>query len=194
MPVLEAESPDSSIFEWTRGIDGDSPQVGLFRHALPFSEFSAKARDAYVTSLDLTSDGGQWGLVLKMEALRAADAGTGYYYAAAASVNGYVRGRARLAAWASIGKALGHRAGPRGRSQPGYAPRAVRGSPGHRTGLPVRRREHRRVGIRLPRRISAVAGRGGSGASCATGKLPCRRLSDMPTPWRCERRAGWATR
>lgn len=105
VPVLEAAQPDSSIFAWTDNVGDDSPEVGLFRYSFPFSEFRARSREAYVTSLDLTSDDGQWGLVLEMEALRAVDNGTGYYYAAAASVNGYVRGRARLAAWASIGKA-----------------------------------------------------------------------------------------
>ncbi|WP_420438362.1 hypothetical protein [Candidatus Palauibacter sp.] len=105
VPVLETAAPDSSIFEWTDNIDDDSPEVGLFRYSFPFSEFTARSRDPYYTSLDLTSDDGQWGLVLEMEALRAIENGTGYYYAAAASVNGYVRGRARLAAWASIGKA-----------------------------------------------------------------------------------------
>lgn len=105
VPVLEAAEPDSSIFAWTDNVGDDSPEVGLFRYAFPFSEFSARSREAYFTSLDLTSDDGQWGLVLEMEALRAVDNGTGYYYAAAASVNGYVRGRARRAAWASIGKA-----------------------------------------------------------------------------------------
>ena len=105
VPVLEAAEPDSSIFEWTDNIADDSPEVGLLRHSFPFGEFSARSRETYVTSLDLTSDDGQWGLVLEMEALRALDNGTGYYYAAAASVNGDVWGRARLAAWASIGKA-----------------------------------------------------------------------------------------
>ena len=105
VPVLEAAEPDSSIFEWTGNIDDDSPEVGLLRYSFPFSEFKARSREPYYTSLDLTSDDGQWGLVLEMEALRAIENGTGYYYAVAASVNGYVRGRARLAAWASIGKA-----------------------------------------------------------------------------------------
>ena len=105
VPVLEAAEPDSSIFEWTDNIADDSPEVGLFRYSFPFGEFTARSREPYFTSLDLTSDDGQWRLVLEMEALRAVDNGTGYYYAAAASVNGYVRGRARLAAWASMGKA-----------------------------------------------------------------------------------------
>ncbi len=115
VPVLEADEPDPSIFEWTDNIGDDSPEVGLLRHAFPFSEFSARSREAYYTSLDLTSDDGQWLLVLEMEALRALDGGTGYYYGAAASVNGDVRGRARLAAWASIGrpwdKELAHEVG-----------------------------------------------------------------------------------
>ncbi len=105
VPVLEAAEPDSSIFEWTDKIGDDSPEVGLFRYSFPFSEFTARSRDPYFTSLDLTNEDDQWGLVLEMEALRAIENGTGYYYGAAASVNGYVRGRARLAAWASIGKA-----------------------------------------------------------------------------------------
>ena len=105
VPVLEAAEPDSSIFDWTRGLSADGPQMGLFRYAFPFADINARARDSYVTSLDLTSSEGQWGLVLELEALRAAENGTGYYYGAAASVNGYVRGIARLGAWVSIGKA-----------------------------------------------------------------------------------------
>ena len=105
VPVLEAQAPDTSVLEWTRGINAESAQVGLLRHAFPFAEFRAGARASYTTSLDLTSDDGQWGLVLELEALRTSDGGTGYYYGTAASVNGYVRGRARRPGWASMGKA-----------------------------------------------------------------------------------------
>ena len=105
VPVLEAQEPDTSIMAWTRGIDGDSPQVGLLKHAFPFAEFTAGTREPYTTSLDLTSEDDQWRLVLELEALRTSENGTGYYYGAAASVNGYVRGRARIGGWASMGKA-----------------------------------------------------------------------------------------
>ena len=105
VPVLEANQPDRSIFAWTNNISDDSPEVGLFRNAFPFHRFHARSRGQYVTSLDLVSDRGQWGLVLELETLRLLDNATGYYYGAAASVNGYVRGRARLGGWASIGKA-----------------------------------------------------------------------------------------
>ena len=105
VPVLEANEPDMSIFEWTDNISDNSPEMGLFKYAFPFHEFRARSRDAYVTSLDLVSDDGRWGLVLELEALRFLDRGTGYYYGAAASVNGYVRGVARLGGWTSMGKA-----------------------------------------------------------------------------------------
>ncbi len=105
VPVMEAAAPDTSALEWTRGITGDSHQVGLLKYAFPFSEFSAKTHATHVTSLDLTSDDGQWGMVLELEALRTSENGTGYYYGAAASVNGWVRGRARFPGWASMGKA-----------------------------------------------------------------------------------------
>ena len=105
VPVLEATEPDSSVLEWTSGISGDSPQLGLLKHAFPFSEFTAKPHDIYMTSLDLTNADDQWGLVLELEALRTAENGTGYYYGVASSNNGSVRGRARINGWASMGKA-----------------------------------------------------------------------------------------
>ncbi len=105
VPVVEAEEPDSSIYEWTNNIGDDSPEVGLLRYAFPFSEFSAMTRETYVTSLDLTTESGQWGLLLELEAVRAAENGRGYWYGAASSVNGQVRGVARFAGPVSIGKA-----------------------------------------------------------------------------------------
>ena len=105
VPVMEAEQPDSSILEWTGNIAANSPEVGLLRSAFPFSEFHARTRETYVTSLDLTNEDDQWRLVLELEAVRAAENGQGYWYGVGASVNGYVRGRARLGGWVSIGKA-----------------------------------------------------------------------------------------
>ena len=104
VPVVEAEEPDESIFEWTNGIGDDSPQVGLLKYAFPFGEFRARTREKYVTSLDLTRSDGQWGLVLELEAVRAMENGTGYWYGAAGSVNGRVRGIARLGGPVSIGR------------------------------------------------------------------------------------------
>ncbi len=105
VPVLEESQPDESIFEWTNNISDHSSEVGLFKYAFPFHEFRARSRESYVTSLDVISDDGAWGLVLELEALRFLDRASSYYYGATSSVNGFVRGIAQLGGWASMGKA-----------------------------------------------------------------------------------------
>ena len=107
VPVLNAAKPDSSILPWTDSIadlGAESPQVGLFRYSFPFSEFSAKSREPYVTSLDLTDENNTWGMILELEPVYRAEKGTGYWYAVADSEDGYVRGIARLNGLVSFGK------------------------------------------------------------------------------------------
>lgn len=158
VPVVEAIRPDSSVFEWTESIGDESPEVGLLRHAFPFSEFRARSRETYVTSLDLTDEDDQWRLVLELEAVRAAENGRGYWYGAAASRSGQVRGVARLGGWVSMGKPwdteLAHEVGHNlnlSHTRCGDPPRP-------RSGVSICEREHWRLGVRLPGRHRAVAG------------------------------------
>ncbi len=102
VPVMDAEEPDSSVVEWVRGISADSPEVGLLRHAFPFAEFSVRAHEPWHTSLDLTSSAGQVSLFGELEALRASEGGTGYYYGVATNL-GSVAGRGQLPGWVSVG-------------------------------------------------------------------------------------------
>ncbi len=104
VPLLYAENPDSSVFEWTDDIDEDSPQLGLFRHSFPFSEISVRDREPHVTSLDLTEEDNAWFVVLELERVYRAEEATGYWYGVGDSQEGYVRGIARLNGWISIGK------------------------------------------------------------------------------------------
>lgn len=104
VPVVEAAVPDFSVHDWTDGVADDSWQVGLLRYAFPFSEFRARSRETHMTSLNLTSAEGQWGLVLELEALRTLENDSTYWYGAASSVNGYVRGVARLGGPVSMGQ------------------------------------------------------------------------------------------
>ncbi len=107
VPVLYADNPDSSVIPWTDNIaelGEESPHVGLFRYSFPFSEFSTKHREPYVTSLDLTDEGNTWSLILEMEPVYRAEKATGYWYAVADSEEGYVRGIARLNGLVSFGK------------------------------------------------------------------------------------------
>ncbi len=105
VPVMEAEQPDSSVLDWTRGINRDSPQIGLLRHSFPFAELNVASHAVYVTSLDLTTESGQHGLLNELDALRTSEGGTGHYYGVAASVNGFVRGWGRVSGWVGMGQA-----------------------------------------------------------------------------------------
>ncbi len=102
VPVMDAAEPDSSVVEWVRGISGDSPEVGLLRHAFPFAQFSVSPHETYHTSLDLTTSAGQVSLFGELEALRESEGGTGYYYGVAANL-GSNAGRGQLPGWVSVG-------------------------------------------------------------------------------------------
>ena len=108
VPVLYAGKPDSSVIPWVDSIGdmgAESPQVGLFKYSFPFSEFSAKAREPYVTSLDPTVEDNTWGMILELEPVYRAEKATGYWYAVAdAPSPDYVRGIARLNGLVSFGK------------------------------------------------------------------------------------------
>ena len=109
VPVLYAENPDSSVIPWVDSIGelgAESPQVGLFRYSFPFSEFTAKAREPYITSLDLTVEGNTWGIILELEPVYRAEKATGYWYAVSDTQEPgkYVRGIARLNGLVSFGK------------------------------------------------------------------------------------------
>ena len=102
VPVLAAEEPDTSVLAWVRGVSAESPQAGLLRHAFPFAEFIVSPHEAYHTSLDFTTSAGQVSLFGELEALRASEGGTGYYYGVAANL-GSNAGRGQLPGWVSVG-------------------------------------------------------------------------------------------
>ncbi len=106
VPVVEAANPDSSVVLWSRNLTGDSPSLGLLRHAFPISELEVSTHPTYATSLDLTTEAGQHELLGELEMLREMDNGTGHYYGVAASRNGFVRGWGQISGWISMGKAI----------------------------------------------------------------------------------------
>ncbi len=106
VPVLNAAEPDSSVFGPLTDLTKDSRVVSMLRWAFPLSGFEARTRDTYVTSLDLTTGAGQGGLINELQALRDSESGTGYWYGAAFSKTGLVRGRAIIGGNVSVGKPL----------------------------------------------------------------------------------------
>ena len=107
VPVLYADKPDSSIFEWTDSVGDDSHHVSLFRYSFPIGGFTATSWDtAYVTSLDMTEENNTWPVLLEVEKVYKSAEATGYWYAVANAPrkDGYVRGIARLNGLVSFGK------------------------------------------------------------------------------------------
>lgn len=102
VPVMETAEPDTSVLGWVRGISAAGPQAGLLKHAFPFAEFTVTSREPHYTSVDLTTTAGQVSLFGELQALRASEGGTGYYYGVAADL-GSVGGRGQLPGWVSIG-------------------------------------------------------------------------------------------
>jgi len=105
VPVMAAETSDTSFLAWARGINADSPQVGLLKHAFPFEEFEVRSHDVYVTSLDLKPSSGQVSLLGELDALRVSEGGVGYYYGVADMSGASAGGRGRLPGWVSMGRA-----------------------------------------------------------------------------------------
>lgn len=105
VPVMAAETSDTSFLAWARGINADSPQAGLLKHAFPFAELEVRSHDVYVTSLDLKPSSGQVSLLGELDALRVSEGGVGYYYGVADMSGASAGGRGRLPGWVSMGRA-----------------------------------------------------------------------------------------
>lgn len=105
VPVITTAEPDTSVLSWVRDVSAESPQVGLLKHAFPFAEFSVRAREPYYTSQNLTTNVGRSALFGELEAVRATEGGTGYYYGVAAHFGGRLLGQGQLPGWVSIGNA-----------------------------------------------------------------------------------------
>ena len=103
VPVITSTEPDTSVLTWVRGISADSRQLGLLRHAFPFAELSVRPREPYYTSQKLTTAVGRAALFGELEAVRATEGGTGYYYGAVAHLGGNLLGQGQLPGWVSIG-------------------------------------------------------------------------------------------
>ena len=101
VPVITTAEPDTSVLNWVRGISAD--QLGLLRHAFPFAEFSVSAREPHYTSQNLATTVGQVALFGELEAVRASEGGTGYYYGVVADLGGAIGGRGQRPGWVSIG-------------------------------------------------------------------------------------------
>ncbi len=106
VPTISRPRPDSSVFDWTDGVNPDSEQMRMSRTILPVGGMEVEVRETYTTSLDLRpfNTWGQWlgeiGVLYEQEGRR------GYYYGVV-GVPGYgIRGLGNLGYPVSVGSGI----------------------------------------------------------------------------------------
>ncbi len=82
VPVVSTLDPNATIVEATRGLDADSEPLRLARSVLPIDEVDVSVRQAYETSVDLTTSPGWVRLLEELTLLYKTERVRGYYYGA----------------------------------------------------------------------------------------------------------------
>ncbi|MCY3548281.1 MAG: M66 family metalloprotease [Gemmatimonadetes bacterium] len=82
VPVLVTWSPDERVFNWTRGMTAESPQLQLARTLLPIGDMTVEVHETYYTSADLTEGAGWNAFIREIRTLYFMEGEKGYYYGA----------------------------------------------------------------------------------------------------------------
>ena len=82
VPVLVTWAPDERVFNWTRGLTPESPQLQLARTLLPIGDMTVEVHETYHTSADLTEGTGWNAFLREIRVLWLMDDRRGYYYGA----------------------------------------------------------------------------------------------------------------
>ncbi len=82
VPVLVAWAPDERVFNWTRGLTAESPQLQMARTLLPIGDMTVEVHETYYTSADLTEGAGWNAFLREIRVLWLMDNARGYYYGA----------------------------------------------------------------------------------------------------------------
>jgi len=80
VPTLLTWAPDERVFDWTRDLSPESPQVQMTRTLLPVGDMEVTVHETYETDADLRTGEG-WGQYLReIRALHSMEGSRGYYY------------------------------------------------------------------------------------------------------------------
>lgn len=82
VPVLVTWAPDERVFNWTRGLTPESPQLQLARTLLPIGDMTVEVHETYHTSADLTEGAGWQAFLREIRVLWLMGDTRGYYYGA----------------------------------------------------------------------------------------------------------------
>ena len=87
VPTISTLSPDESVYDWTDGLNPDSPELRLARTLMPVGSMEVEIADTYRTGADLSSEEGwdQW--IREIRVLHLQGGRRGYHYGVAAVFN-----------------------------------------------------------------------------------------------------------
>ena len=87
VPTISTLSPDESVYDWTDGLNPDSPELRLARTLMPVGPMEVEIADTYRTGADLSSEEGwdQW--IREIRVLHLQGGRRGYHYGVAAVFN-----------------------------------------------------------------------------------------------------------
>ena len=103
VPTISTAVPDSSVFEWTDGVNPDSEQMRLSRTILPVGDMEVEVHETYTTSMDLRSFGNWLGWRNEIGLLYEDEGRRGYYYGVVGEPRFGVAGIANLGYPVSVG-------------------------------------------------------------------------------------------
>ena len=87
VPTISTLSPDESVYEWTDGLNPDSPELRFGRTLMPVGSIEVEIADTYRTGADLSSEEGwdQW--IRETRVLHLQGGRRGYHYGVAEIFN-----------------------------------------------------------------------------------------------------------
>ena len=87
VPTIATLSPDESVYEWTDGLNPDSPELRFARTLMPVGSMEVEIADTYRTGANLSSEEGwdQW--IREIRVLHLQGGRRGYHYGVAAILN-----------------------------------------------------------------------------------------------------------
>ena len=83
VPTLLTWAPDDRVFDWTRDLNPESPQVRITRTLLPVGDMEIAVHDTFETDADLRTHNGWLQYLREVEVLWNTEGRKGYYYGVA---------------------------------------------------------------------------------------------------------------
>ena len=103
VPTIARLSADSSVFDWTDGVNPDSEQMRMSRTILPVGAMEAEVHETYTTDADLRTFNGWSRWINEIAVLYEQEGQRGYYYGVVGSSPGGILGLGNLGYPVSVG-------------------------------------------------------------------------------------------